>query len=435
MKSKKLIFSLILVLVFSFFLIAEDENKITGGVVFYDYNFFWQNSDFNSKTNDKDAFSYIHLDFHINADLGSGVSFFASIGSWGQFGQHPVWGIPSDPRATMLEGYLNFDKLIGPLSVKIGKFRFLYGDGIVAFDGGEDGTLGINLYSRSKSFDIDLFYRKPFQGGGIAEVYYPGTQTSIGERDEVDLSIHVLGVYPTIKLSNDKLKISPYLFYREQGENKPLWTGLRIEASVIKNLSVKAEYVSLSGAMNETVNYKGYAFLNGVQYNLENGFFLGGNVYRFSGDDDKTADNELYISIIDSPFANGFYQWWPGLGPAHLMTTGYGFSCIAEWNPTMTNLNVFDIYAGYSGKKFSFRTTYWNYSRNKLMSGQENKAMGSEISFFGTYNIRNIVTIGTSIGYWTPGDYFKKDLGLGNNASGVLGGFVFLYKDFNFKIK
>lgn len=435
MKRNKIIFSLIILLLFFFFNLRADEPKINGGVLFYDYNFFWQNSDFNSVTSDSDAYSYIHLDFHINADFGNGVSFFASIGSWGQFGQHPVWGVPADPRATMLEGYLNFDKLFGPFSVKIGKFRFLYGDGIVAFDGGEDGTLGMNIYSRSETFDIDIFYRKPFQGGGIAEVYFPGTQTSIEERGDIDYSIHVLGVYPTLKLAKDKFKISPYLFYRKNGVNKPLWLGIRVEASPNKSISAKAEYVSLSGDLNETIKYSAYAYLGGLQYTMENGVFVGANIYGFSGDDSNTEDSELYISVIDSPFANGFYQWWPGLGPAHLMTTGYGFSCIADWNPTMTNLNVFDLYAGYSTKEYSLRATYWNYSRNKLLVGQENKAMGSELSFFGTYNIRNIVTIGASIGYWMPGDYFKKDLGIGDNASGMLGGFIFLFKSFDFKIK
>ncbi len=434
---RKSILSLFIVvlLVISFSFVYADETKINGGVLFYDYNFFWKNSDFNSSTNDSDAFSYMHLDFHVNADFGNGVTFFASLGTWGQFGQHPVWGVPVDPRATMLEGYLNFDKLIGPFSVKIGKHRFLYGDGIVAFDGGEDGTLGITMYSRSKTIDVDVFYRKPYQGGGIAEVYYPGTQTTISPRDEIEDSIHVLGIYPTVKLSEGKINISPYLFYRMQGDNKPLWTGLRIEGSPTKSLSFKGEYVMLKGDVNASYKYDAYAFLSGIQYSLSNGMFLGGNVYGFSGDDANTEDSELYISIIDSPFANGFYHWWPGLGPAHLMTTGYGFSCIAEWNPTMTNLNVFDVYLGYSAKDYSLRITYWNYSKNKLMPEQSNKNMGSEISFFGTYNLKNIVTIGASIGYWMPGDYFEKDLALGSDASGMLGGFIFLFKSFDFKIK
>ncbi len=435
MKKNRIVLFIVVLLLVSVINLKADDTKITGGVLFYDYNFFWQNTDFNSATSDSDLFSYIHLDFHVNADFGNGVSFFASLGSWGQFGQHPVWGIPVDPRATMLEGYLNFDKLIGPFSVKVGKFRFLYGDGIVAFDGGEDGTLGINFYSRSKTLDIDLFYRKPFQGGGIAEVYFPGTQTSIEERDKIDPSIHVLGVYPILKFSEGKFKISPYMFYRKQGANKPLWLGLRVEAAPTKSISAKAEYVSLSGDLNETIKYKAFAYLSGLQYTIGNGLFVGGNIYGFSGDNSDTSDSELYISVIDSPFANGFYHWWPGLGPAHLMTTGYGFSCIADWNPTMTNLNVFDMYAGYSAKDYSLRVTYWNYSRNKLLTGQNNKAMGSEFSFFGTYNIRNLVTIGASVGYWMPGDYFKKDLGIGDNTSGTIGGFIFIFKDFNFKIK
>ncbi len=435
MKKKIFYLSLVLLIVFSFLSLQAEETKIKGGVLFYDYNFFWKNTDFNSKTNDSDAYSYMHLDFHVSADFGNGVSFFASLGTWGQFGQHPVWGIPADPRATMLEGYLNFDKLIGPFSLRIGKSRFLYGDGIVAFDGGEDGTLGATLYSNSKTLDIDIFYRKPYQGGGIAEVYFPGTQTSISEREEIEDTIHILGVYPTVKVSEGKIKLSPYVFYRMTGANKPMWLGVRTELSLINKVPVKFEYVKLTGDVGDGTSYDAYAMLSGIQYTAGNGFFIGGNYYSFSGDDDKTEDSELYVAIIDSPFANGFYHWWPGLGPAHLMTTGYGFSCIASWNPTMTNLNVFDIYGGYATKDYSLRITYWNYSRNKLLTGQENKAMGSEISFFGTYNMKGGVTIGASVGYWTPGDYFKKDLALGDNASGALGGFIFIFKSFDFEIK
>jgi hypothetical protein len=428
---KKKVFTVLLVFVVSFFmlnLLHADETqknkiKITGGAALYDYHIFWKNSDFNKTTNDKDDFDYMHLDFHLNADFGNGVSLFASLGTWGQFGQHPVWGVPEDPRATMLQGYINVDKLIGPFSVKLGKVKFLYGDGLVAFDGGEDGTLGANFYTTGKTFDFDLFYKRPYQGGGIAEIYYNGTQTELNPRDEVESSIQIFGAYPTIKLSGGKYKVSPYIFYRWQDNDKPLYTGIRAEFAPTKSFSGKVEYVKMSGNKTGDLKYKGYGFLSGLQFSTKKGLFFGVNYNIFSGDDPNTNDYETYSGIIEGPFTNGFYKWWPGLGPAHLMTTGYGFSCIADWNATMTNLNVFDAYVGYSTDKYSLRATYWSYSRNKLQENQTYKAMGNELSFFGTYNIRNLFTVGASVGYWSPGEHFKKDLGLENDASGALGGF------------
>ncbi len=425
--------------------VLKAEPEVTLGTMLYSYNFFWVNSDFNKSTSDRDNFSYIHGDININVSFNKDVSIFVRLGAWGQFGQHPIYGVPADPAVKVLEGYLDVKNLLGPLGLRFGKWRFLYGDGLVAFDGGEDGTLGVQLYGDlSDKVSLDLFYRRLAEGGGIAQVYWAGV-----EREEVEDDLDVFGIYPTFKLGK-KATLNLYAMLRRhkltqepyEGVEQPIWTGIRVEASPAKGLDIRAEYVKMMGKMDlkvsgvdQSYDFAGFALLAVASYKFTDKLNAGAAYMLFSGDDPDSSAYETYFSVTEGPFTYGFYKWWPGLGPAHLMTTGYGFSCIAPWNPTMTNLQVIDVFAGYATGDYSIRVDFWNYSRHRLEPDQSHKAMGNEISLFATYNLKNTVTVGAAVGYWMPGSHYKEDFGLGSNASGMLGGYLFFFKSFDIKLK
>jgi hypothetical protein len=333
----------------------------------------------------------------------------------------------------IMEAYIAGHNLFDtPIGFKIGKLHLLYGDGMVAFDGGEDGFMGKKVFYKSPMFDMDVFWYRLIEGGGTA---YIGLQIpKPGIPDDLDL----LGGYATAKLMEGNLHLSPYLFYRTQtweGEadstytDNPMWFGARLEGTLMEGLHAKGEFTMMSGE-NElwNENYKGMAYMGELNYSLEPmgvPVSFGGAYVSFSGDDTATVEDcEDYESATNGPYTFGFYKGWPGFGPAHTLLTGYGFACCAWWEPMMSNLNVINGHLQYASGPIAIRGDYFMYSRNKAEMGNPETAIGSEIGVHLTYNYMDVLTFGAAGGYFLPGEYF------GDDAEAMMGGYCYMAKGF-----
>ncbi len=415
----------------------SQQPKVKWGGLFYIYNFFHQNTDFNDQTDDGNSYMYIHGDFNATVDFGNGVTAYLVLGAWGQHGMSPYYGgglgENIDPSVRLLQAYFTVSNLFGtPFSLRMGKERLLYGDGAVMFDGGEDGATGVKLMYNASMFNVDLFYYRYAQMGGIANVgtgadIYPGNW-------------NIMGIYPTITLMDKKVKVSPYFITRRVQTAKnvtdaPTWFGARLEAALMGGVNTVAEFVMMGGK-NEThdTNYKGKHLRLGADYAPSALPVAFGLAYvSNSGDDATTAkDNELYESATNGPYTFGFYKDWPGFGPAHLMTTGYGFSGLAPHNLTVVNLDVLNAHATFTSGPLSVRGDFFLYNRNWVPSGSDD-AMGNEIALMVKYNYQETLTIGFTAGIWSPGDHLKKAIEAMDpaaKAESALGGYLWLAKSF-----
>jgi len=111
------------------------------------------------------------------------------------------------------------------------------------------------------------------------------------------------------------------------------------------------------------------------------------------------------------------------------MTTGYGFAGLDPGNLTLTNLNVINAHAKVSLGDLGVRFDFYNYARNWVASNGH-AAMGNELSVLATYNYKKTITFGFTAGMWMPGDYWKTDMGLDNNADNAFGGYFYFAKEF-----
>ncbi len=432
MKKSNIFFALIFIPAFLF----AQTPEIKWGGLFYIYNFFHSNTDFISTTDDGNTYMYIHGDFNASVDFGKGVTAYLAIGAWGQHGMSPYYGgglgENIDPSVRILQGYFTINNLFdSPLSLRIGKERLLYGDGALMFDGGEDGAAGVKLMYKSKMFDADLFYYRYAQMGGIANVgtgsdVYPGNW-------------NIIGIYPTFKFMDGKINISPYFITRpvqtrKDSSNSPMWYGARITGSPLDMLSFTAQYVMMGGENENTgVKYKGTHLQLGIDFDVPDMPLSVGAAYvSNSGDDNTTQDNELYESVTNGPYTFGFYKDWPGFGPAHLMTTGYGFSGLAPHNLTVVNLNVINGHAALTLGDLLLRVDLFIYGRNWVPDGVES-AMGNEIALMAKYNYKHEITLGFTAGIWSPGDYQKQLIefpGSPAKAERAIGGYFWMAKAF-----
>ncbi len=431
---KKLL-NLFLLLLFPLLLSAQP--KVDWGGLIYFYNFFHSNTDFSSETEDGNNYMYIHADVQSTVDFGEGVSTYVMLGAWGQHGMSPYYGgglgENVDPSARLLQAYLTVNNIFdAPISFRIGKERLLYGDGALFFDGGEDGCVGMKMMVTTENVDADIFFYRPAQFGGIALVgsgqdIYPGNW-------------NVYGIYPTFKFAENKFRVSPYFAMRdvkvnEDTSNSPMWYGGRLEADPFNGLNIVAEYAMMGGTNDQNgTDYKGYHMRLGADYNFANpSVGIGGYYIVNSGDDGTTAtENEMYESVLNGPYTNGFYKGWPGFGPAHLMTTGYGFSGLAPHNQTVVNLNVINGHLSYSADAFTIRGDYFLYARDWVPAGLDD-GFGSEIALMMTYTYKENLTVGFTGGIWMPGDYQKNLIelpGSSAKAENAIGGYIWLSKAF-----
>ncbi len=431
----KKLYTLLVILILPAMMLAQTPDVKWGGL-FYIYNFFHSNTDFISTTDDGNTYMYIHGDFNANVDFGKGVTAYMAIGAWGQHGMSPYYGgglgENVDPSVRILQAYFTINDLFDtPLSLRIGKERLLYGDGALMFDGGEDGAAGVKLMYKSKMFCADLFYYRYAQMGGIVNVgtgndVYPGNW-------------NIIGIYPTVKLMDGKIKASPYFITRSVQTSKdetdsPIWYGGRIVANPIDGLDVVLQYVMMGGKNeNNDTDYKGTHLRAGVDFTIPNMPLTVGAAYvSNSGDDATTQDNELYESVTNGPYTFGFYKDWPGFGPAHLMTTGYGFSGLAPHNATVVNLDVINGHVSVDLDALTLRGDVFIYGRNWVPDGVES-AMGNEIALMAKYNYKDELTFGFTAGVWSPGDHIKNAIetpGSTAKAESAIGGYFWLAKSF-----
>ena len=417
--------------------LVSAQPKVKFGGLFYVYSFFWMNRDFDSDTEDGDQHFYMHGDIYAHADFGKGVSAKVAVGDWGPFGRHPITYEGSEGEdewggGHLLEAYITAANLFEtPIGMQVGKQHVLYGDGMVAFDGGEDGITGLKLFYTAPMFNLDLFHYRLIEGGGTWAIG-PSTDTI---PDDLDL----FGGYATITLAEGNVGISPYFFYRTNSwtyeddnvySENPMWLGARAEVTPVGGLHVKGEFAMMSGTcedMADTSDYKGMAYMGELNYSLEEmnvPLSLGGAYLSFSGDDYDTDDeNELYETAINGGYTFGFYKGWPGFGPAHLMLTGAGFACCAPWERFQTNLNVINGHVQYAADPIALRLDFFNYARNWVPDGVES-ALGNEIAVYFTYNYMDVLTLGATGGYFIPGEHLGEDL------DAMIGGYVYMAKGF-----
>lgn len=431
----KKIFVVFTILLFPLLSIAQPKVEWNG--MLYFYNFFHSNTDFISTTEDGNTYMYIHGDIQANVDFGDGVTAYIMMGAWGQHGMNPYYGgglgENIDPSARLLQAYLTINNLFdSPISLRIGKERLLYGDGALFFDGGEDGTAGVKLMINTDLVDADMFFYRPGQFGGIAHVgsgndIYPGNW-------------NVYGIYPTFKLAKNQVRISPYLAIRhvqvdKNSANAPIWYGLRFESNPINEVSLTAEYAKMgrTNDINET-DYKGYHLRVGADYTSNNPSIGIGAYYVINSGDDETTpgENEMFESVLNGPYTNGFYKDWPGFGPAHLMTTVYGFSGLAPHNATVVNLNVINGHVSFSSGPFTIRGDYFMYKKDWVPEDVDT-AFGNEIALLLKYNYRDNLTIGFTGGVWMPGNYQKNSIEISGSdakAENAVGGYFWISKSF-----
>lgn len=400
--------------------------EITGGVNFYMYNFLWNNTDFNNDTADSSNYTYGHGSIWLQADTKT-FTVYAKIGAWGPFGMQPIFTVPLDPSARLLEGFVDFKDLIGPFTLRVGKWRFAYGDGLVAFDGGEDGTTGLQLSTANDKWGLDLFYRKGQDNAGWNEMTFDPTPGS--QNDPTAADWNIWGAYATFNM--DKFKVSPYFFLKAFGEDKPMWIGADAKFTPMKELVIQAEFSKLFGS-NDGVDYTGFALNSKVDYTTAKGLNVGASYFIASGDDGSdSGKNNTYINTLDNPFTYGFYKGWVGFGPAHMTGTAAGFSCLAPWEYLVSNLTVLNFHVSYPVNTVTLRADFFKYDKQK-MAGSGSKDMGYEIAGLAMTNIKGI-DCGATFGMWMPGDHISKVLNKGSDSR--YGGYFFLSKSFDFKIK
>lgn len=414
---------------------AASGPAITGGANFYWYTFFWNNTDFNQKDYEVDGkfvdgsadnynYSYGHGDLWMQADW-AGSTVYVKVGAWGPFGMQPIFTVPVDQPARLLEGYVDIKELLGPFTLRIGKWRLNYGEGLVAFDGGEDGTTGVQLSAAKEKWSLDLFYRKVQDNGGWNEMAFNSTPHSQNPPGLADWNLW--GAYATFNLN--KFTLSPYFFYRAFGDDKPFWIGADVKVTPMKELAVKAEFVKMFGK-NAGVDYTGYALNTHADFTTAKGLNIGAGYFIASGDDtpDDTK-NSLYTTTLENPFTYGSYKGWVGFGPAHMTGTAAGFACLAPWEYLMSNLTVLNFHVAYPIKTVTLRVDFFKYDKHKLVEGY--KDLGYEIAGLVTTNIKGI-DCGATLGAWIPGDHFIKTLQKGDYPR--YGGYFFLSKSFDFKL-
>ena len=411
---------------------AEDAGpQITGGVNLYWYSFFWNNTDFNQsdyqvngqtvKGNaDKYLYNYGHASFYLKADWGKATA-FARFNAWGQYGQHSIFGTPADPPTKLAEGYLQMKDLIGPFSLKVGKIHFAYGEGLVAFDGGEEGNTGLVLTAAKDNFSLDLMYYRIQDNGGWGEMGFSGARNAAALKD-----FSAWGAYAGFTLG--KVTINPYWFHKSYGEDKPMWVGADVHANLVDGLTIKAEYSKMFGD-NAGQDYNGYAMVLKGDYTMPSGLNFGVGYGVESGDNKNDGKNSTYEALIQNPYTGGFYKGWVGLGPAHLTATPAAFSLQAPFAYMMSNITWMNAHIGTRIKTVTLRLDFYKYDKQKMASGS--KDLGYEIAGLLMTNLKGI-NFGATAGLWTPGDNISKVLGLGDDSR--IGGYIFFQKNFDFKL-
>ncbi len=400
-------------------LMASVDVKVGGTM--YSYLFFWQNV-LDTAAAYSDNHYYVHADISVDARFDDKVSLYAMMGLWGPFGMHPISGegVEGVRDLHLLIGWLRVDNFLGsPVGISIGKHRILYGgNGLVAFDGGEDGAWGIKLFHRAEKVEAEAFAYRLVEGGGTG---------FIGAGDPADIK-------PDMNLYGLSLKYNPpfgqvelLAMAREEKGSLPIWLFAGSSGRGLKGMDYQLGFAYMTGRMAPDTMVSAYAFEGILSYS-SGSWKAGLGAVGFSGGQATTSGGKVtlrtYENALYGPYTYGFYKWWVGFGPAHLLRTPYGFALVGFESIMQNSLNA-DIYisrrfsTGYG--KVNVRLDLWKYSRFYVPSGSRD--MGYEIALLITHDYRGIFTYGFTVGYWKPGPYF-------DNAPDQIGGYLFFYKAF-----
>ncbi len=402
--------------------LRAQENNVKVGGLFYLYNFYWNNADFNNATNDHDAHVYMHADVNVTADFGD-ASFFVRLAAAGNFGSHPIYGVPGDPKVSVQEGYLKIKKVFDlPVCLQIGKQRIAYDDGLMFFDGGEDGELGAKARVNVGPADINLFGFRLIEEGGMG---YIGTGMGAPGVDE-----NMYGFFATLKpvemlnLDIFGTMVQNFVHWDSTGapvpaeNNNPMWVGFRGTGN-FSLLDYNIAFVKQMGADKSdtanVINYGGNA-IEAIFHATLPFVKVGAGFVQFSGDDSSTDKvNEEFFNPLNGPYAyDGFYDAWVGFGPAFMLNTPYGFDLVGFYPVSdlrVINANVATQLPVLGG--VGVRLDYFKYAHVVA-----NEDLGQEIAVNAGYTLPGDVTLSAGLGYWMK------------NNSNMIGTIVALIKGF-----
>lgn len=386
--------------------------EVTPGGSMLFWNFWYNNVDFTSGTGDGDNWYFLFGNLTLEAKWDEHMTFFLNPAAIGVYGMHPCLNCGAiSPNLTMHQMYMDVNNIFDlPVSLRAGKFRIMYGDALVLWDGGAEGVTGAKANINTDMLDLDVLALRIAEFGGPAYIY-----------DTVPDDMDLYGAHATLNFLDDQLEINGYFYDLMHGDDSPMWVGGRL-AGDFKGFEPKAEFVMMmgdDGAATPT-DYAGMAYQVQLKYGLPMApLKVGAGYVYFSGDDDLTdAENKTYSNVLNSVYmydgaaATGFL----GFGPAHLFVTG-GFC------PNPSNMNVINGNLEFNPGAVTVRADFFMYNLNEVAEGVDG-ALGNEISLVLKYDYRDLITFGASAGYFMPGDYYGADL------DAALGGVFFLNKSF-----
>jgi hypothetical protein len=386
--------------------------EVTPGGSLLFWNFWWQNTDFNADTEDGDNFYFLFGNATLEAKFDENVTIFINPSAIGVFGFQPCLACGAEsPTVTLHQLYMDIGNIFDtPISLRIGKARIGYDDLWVLWDGGAEGVTGIKFNVATDMLDWDFFAYRLSEEGGWSYVFYDTL---------VPADQDLYGTHATVMLLDGMVDVNGYFYNVKWSPDNKMYFGGRF-AGDVAGFKPKAEFVMLTGSMNDDVDYSGMAYAGQLKYSLPMyPVTVGGGYSYFSGDDPDTDDkiesfhNVLTsVSLYDGAAGTGFLGW----SPAHMFLTG-GFVTDPH------NLSVINGHVVFEPDPVTIRVDYNMFSLVEAPEDVE-KGLGTEISGVLKLNYRDVVTIGTSVGYYMPGDFYGEDL------DATLGGVIFFNKFF-----
>ncbi|MCK4256380.1 hypothetical protein KAX35_05805 [candidate division WOR-3 bacterium] len=364
-----------------------------GGRVCY-WNFMWRNSDFKSENDslDFDTYHALSLWADVKAEFEHGITAFIRPGSFGNFGNPQLsTSVSGDPTPAWFHVYLDVAEMFGsPISLRVGKQPVLYGDGLVAWDGGAEGRTGIKVSINTNIMNADIFAYRLIEGGGF--IHPPAT---------IDKDENIMGAYLTTHIMGGYTDISAYFFNRTYFNDKPIWVGVRTTGYFIPYLGHKLEFVKMMGSNGDDFDYNGKAFIAQLKYTIPSILLTFGGAYvSFSGDTIYGGENEYHNALMGPYVFDDNFNSYFGFGPAYNQLMTYNLCT----DPS--NLDVINAHVLYYAKPLVLRADYFMYSFNKVV-GDVEKSIGNEIVLTLIYKYMETIAFGFCGGYFMPSDGLK----------------------------
>jgi hypothetical protein len=306
------------------------------------------------------------------------------------------------------EAYVSFPLYSGsPLSLKLGRQRFTYGDGLLLFDYwiGEDA---VKVSFTCKSFELEGFYIR------VLENFVSGYRF---RTDSIERDRDIAGIFG--EYDGEAVTLQGMVLKGKGYDSEPTWFETRGVYGKGK-LRIKAD-----GAILIREEDQQFAFALNAQRSF-NTITLGIGYYHFS----ENWFNPLGYAYVHDEFYNG---WGAGFGeviPWAILPwspKGYDISDLALdpgaifWvNPH--NISVLNINLS---KNFGRRLTLRIDSFLHRVVQSPKKRLGRELTLNLYYLAPGNIDFGLSLGLFKPGDFFEEEF-----DSGVIK--VWFLKNFSF---